>query len=187
MLNHSSVLSSQLQSNRLWDMSEGSRRALRDFYKLPADRQQGESSTDIGSDTDGSQNGSHSRAQSESQSEPHGETHAHAPNLDNFEQEEDGELTEIRELDRDDLDVEEFVRKLADEQPLASFIATADQIRREEASLASAQRELVNDNYKKLIRAAETLGYLSSQGDLAGVNSLVEPVGRLTEWTEKLN
>lgn len=147
-------------------MSSTTRKALRDFYKLP----------------------------SETHSKPTPDEAANNGNVEsgpeNFpvEQDEDGiESTKLQELDTEEVKVEDFVNNLAHTESLESFVAIADQIKREEQMLASAQRELVNDNYKKLIRAAETLNYLSSQGDLAGVKNLEEPVLRLTEWSQNLS
>lgn len=147
-------------------MSSTTRKALRDFYKLPSETQSGKKEDE-------------EKADSNAKSEP-----ASLP----IEQDEDDDTegTKIEELDNEDISVKDFVHKLAQTESLERFVAVADQIKREEQMLASSQRELVNDNYKKLIFAAETLGYLSSQGDLAGVSSLDEPVERLTQWTQKL-
>lgn len=149
-------------------MSSTTRKALRDFYKLPSEAQNGkdESGEDRKAKTD---------TNNDNQSLP-------------IEQDEDDETedTKIEELDNEEVSVKDFVHKLAQTESLERFVAIADQIKREEQMLASSQRELVNDNYKKLIFAAETLGYLSSQGDLAGVSSLDEPVERLTKWTQSL-
>jgi len=143
-------------------MSE-SRRALRNFYKLPADL---ETASDLGSDL-----GS--------------ETASQLTTLDEDDEEE--QLTQLDELDAEGASVPEFVRRLVREKNLTGFTHTASQIRRERAALASAQQELVNDNYKRLIHAAEALEYLSAQGDLASVDSMAEPVDRLADFAARMS
>lgn len=101
-------------------------------------------------------------------------------------QHEVDELTEVAELDGADVDVDAYVARAVQEHGLAAFVALVEQIRKERNALASAQRELVNDNYKKLIQAAETLGYLSSQGDLAGLEALQAPVHTFAALLAKL-
>lgn len=93
---------------------------------------------------------------------------------------EQDDFTELEELDAENVDIHEFVDKTIRDHGLAHLVATIGQISRERNALASSQRELVNDNYKKLIQAAETLGYLSSQGDLAGLEELSKPVHELS-------
>lgn len=101
---------------------------------------------------------------------------------------EDAELnaTSLDALDAPDANAEEFVNNLIQNVGLVQFIQISDQVRREKLTLASAQRELVNDNYRKLIQAAETLGYLSKQGDLAGIMDLTEPVNAFAKLVEEI-
>lgn len=142
-----------------------SRRALRNFYKLPSDTAS-ETASNVGSEF--------------------GSEVAFQPStIEDVEEEE--QLTQLDELDAEDADIPQFVQKLVHEKNLTTFTHTVGQIRRERAALASAQQELVNDNYKRLIHAAEALEYLSGQGDLASVKELSDPVNRLADFAKKMS
>lgn len=155
-------------------MSE-SRRALRDFYKLPENALDPSSRT--GSDV------SLPRDPNEEAS-PQGSPSRNS--VDAMLELGEEPLTTMGELDQSNPDIPKFVSKLAETQALPNFISTISQIKREQIALESAQRELVNDNYKKLIKAAEMLSYVSKQGDLINLEELTESVKSLSEWSSKL-
>lgn len=146
--------------------TEESRKALREFYKLKAGDSGSSSPSVNGSDI--------------LKSEP-----VAVPTEQPVEQDSD-DFTELEELDQEDVDIDAFVSKTIKDYGLIHFIATANQIRKERNALASSQRELVNDNYKKLIQAAETLGYLSTQGDLAALEELQPTVHEFSEWVSSI-
>lgn len=91
----------------------------------------------------------------------------------------------------DDLDLpgtlpHEYAKNLLSTAGLAELLATEEAISQEKAALESSQRELVNNNYKKLIQAANTLEYLNGQSALAGLEALATPVQSIADLSKKL-
>lgn len=162
-------------------MSE-SRRALRDFYKLP-ENALSSSTSDAGSELGGPPGELIDEA---SRSTSLQGQSSQENIIDVMPELEEEPLTTMGELDQPNPDVSNFVSKLAENQTLPNFISTITQIKREQVALESAQRELVNDNYKKLIKAAEMLSYVSKQGDLANLEELTDSIDSLSEWFSKL-
>ena len=82
------------------------------------------------------------------------------------------EETAASELDSPDLDVDSYISKLLAGSSLAGLAKTVAQLDHEVNTFDSEQKSLVYNNYKKLIRAASTLEYLTESKSLDNLEAL---------------
>lgn len=79
----------------------------------------------------------------------------------------------LNDLDAPSVDANEYVAKLLTGGSLSELARTAAGLEHEINTLDSEQKSLVYNNYKKLIRASETLGYIAGTGPLDGLEAMV--------------
>lgn len=99
---------------------------------------------------------------------------------------EDKDDSVAEDVDLPDTLPAEYTENLLSNATLAELISTEDAIAQEKAALESSQRELVNNNYKKLIQAAKSLEYLNGQGALTGLEALAASVQAISDQSRDL-